>query len=459
MGEFFSYFRSMLQRPTRFFLLAIVLAPIQTICAPQSFTFIAEPNGVDFSVQSMAWYAVLAVFFLGLGYFINTLVRQLQSHGSFRWMVDRSGRDKKIVERQFKSVWAGSQDGMLLTLEGEDILTANPAFAKMMKCTVEELEGKSTRVLFNNESLQEFYQDLLLGQVKDSPGKSISLEARIEWKTGPLDMEVYSVMLDQEYRGKGLVLSVFKDISAQKSVQNKLTEAKEKAEQANLFKTSLLSNISHEIRTPLNGIIGGAEHVKMSRRDDPELQAHLDIILQSAERLLGTINSLLDIAKIEANKMPVLYAMTEMRCFLEEIIRPLQSVALRKGLNFEFKFLCPDFQAKVDRRFLEIILNNLISNSTKYTENGFISVTCDKIRERLVLEVADSGVGISKDFQARMFDPFEQESKGHNRLFEGTGLGLSITRNLVDLLGGKIEVWSIKNEGTRVLVEIPLLKT
>ena len=194
----------------------------------------------------------------------------------------------------------------------------------------------------------------------------------------------------------------------------------------------------------------------MSRKNDPELQSQLEIILQSAERLLGTINSLLDIAKTEAKKMPVLYTKTDMKEFMETIIRPLQAVATRKGLDFRFRFLSPDFSAKVDRRFLEMILNNLIGNSNKYTEAGSIIVTCEKIEGRLVLEVSDSGVGVSTDFQPKMFDPFEQESKGHNRLFEGTGLGLSITRNLVHLMGGKIEIWSIKNEGTRVLVEIPL---
>jgi len=406
------------------------------------------------------WLIIVSILFLlGLGVLINIFVRQLRNLGNLQSAIDRGSKDREIAEQQFKNVWTSSQDGMLLTLEGEGILTVNPAFAKIMNSRVEELEGKSICVLFNNEGLQEFYLDVLLNRVRETPGQGISLETRIEWKTGPLDMEVYSVMLDQDHRGKSLVLSVFKDVSAQKSVQNKLMEAKEKAEQANLFKTSLLSNISHEIRTPLNGIIGGAEHIKMSRKYDPELQSQLDLILQSGERLLGTINSLLDIAKTEAKKMPVLYTQTDIKEFLEAIIRPLQAMAARKGLAFHFKFLSPDFSAKVDRRFLEMILNNLISNSTKYTIVGSITVTCEKVDGRLVLEVSDTGVGISKDFQPKMFDPFEQESKGHNRLFEGTGLGLSITRNLVHLMGGKIEIWSIKNEGTRVLVEIPLFET
>ncbi len=422
-------------------------------------TVFAGPFEVRAPFYLQRWFVILSVLFLmALGFLISRFFRQLQNLGVLQTAVNQETKRKAIAEQQFKNVWSSSQDGMLLTLEDEEILTVNPAFAKMMKCAVEELEGKSIRVLFKDEDHQDFYLDVLLKRVRMTPGTGISLETPIQWNTGLLEMEVYSVMLDEDYRGKGLVLSVFKDISAQKSVQNKLLDAKEKAEQANRFKSSLLSNISHEIRTPLNGIIGGAEHIKMSRRHDPELLSQLEIILQSGERLLGTINSLLDIAKIEANKMPVVYTRTEVRDFLETIIRPHKAAATRKKLKLEFNFLGPSFHASVDRRFLEMILNNLVSNSTKYTEKGMISVTCQRKDDLLLLEVADSGVGISEDFQGRMFDPFEQESKGHDRLFEGTGLGLSITRNLVQLMGGKIQVWSAKNEGTRVLVEIPLFE-
>jgi signal transduction histidine kinase len=105
-----------------------------------------------------------------------------------------------------------------------------------------------------------------------------------------------------------------------------------------------------------------------------------------------------------------------------------------------------------------MILNNLVSNAIKYTEQGEVKITVAREDDLLLVEVTDTGVGMSSDFQNKMFVPFEQESKGNDRLFEGTGLGLSITRNLVQLMGGKIQVWSSKNSGTRVLVEIPLPK-
>lgn len=403
------------------------------------------------------WFLVIAVLFLvALGVLLNMFFRQFQNLGILQTAVDRESKNKVIAEQQFKNVWNSSQDGMLLTLEGEKILTANPAFAEMMKSEINQLENQPLSVLFNSETKERFYLDTLLHRVRKSPGQGISIEAKIEWQTGPLEMEVYAVMLDRDEEGKSLVLSVFKDISAQKSVQNTLKEAKEKAEQANRFKSSLLSNISHEIRTPLNGIIGGAEHIMMTKKDDQELVSQLDIILQSGERLLGTITSLLNLAKMEANKMPVEYADTNVKSFLETIMKPHHAAAKRKGIKLSFSFLSSPFQAKIDMRFIEMILNNVVSNSIKYTEKGLITVTCGTLDNLLQLEISDTGVGMSESFQVKMFDPFEQESTGHDRLFEGTGLGLSITRNLVRLLGGRIEIQSKKNTGTRVFIEIPL---
>lgn len=405
------------------------------------------------------WFIIsVGLILVAIGILINMFFRQLQSLGILKTAVDRENKNKVMAELQFKNVWNSSQDGMLLTLEDEKILTANPAFAEKMKCEISQLENQPLAVLFNSEATQRFYLDILLNRVRKSPGQGISIETQIDWKTETLEMEVFSVMLDQDEEGKSLVLSVFKDISAQKNVQNKLKDAKEKAEQANRFKSSLLSNISHEIRTPLNGIIGGAEHIMMTKKEDKELVSQLDIILQSGERLLGSITSLLDLAKIEANKMPVEYLETDVKSFFETIMKPHIAAAERKKLMLNSRVIPPAFHAKIDRRFVEMILNNVVSNSIKYTETGFITVTCDNVNNQLVLEVTDTGVGMSDDFQGKMFDPFEQESKGNDRLFEGTGLGLSITRNLVQLLDGKIQIQSTKNSGTRVLVEIPLPK-
>lgn len=402
-------------------------------------------------------FLILAVLVLiGIGFLVGQWMRQIQKLGSLESAVAKENKSKILAEKQFKNVWSASQDGMIMSLGGKVILTVNPAFAKLIGSSVLELENQPVASLFADPEQSLPYISELVKNLKDLPGRRVTMETPVAWKSNTLDMEMYTVLLEEDFNGEALILSVFKDMTAQKAVENRLKEAKEKAEEANRFKSSLLSNLSHEIRTPLNGIIGGTEHVMMTRSSDAELMDQLEIILQSGERLLETINSLLDLAKIEANKMPINYTETWIQAFLILVLRPLETLAQRKGLTLARRFQGEDFLAKVDRRFLEMILNNLVSNAVKYSDEGEVLVEQFQENGRLVFQVIDSGVGMSDEFQEKMFDPFEQESQGNERLFEGTGLGLNITKNLVHLLGGRIEVWSAKNQGTRVRVEIPL---
>jgi PAS domain S-box-containing protein len=402
-------------------------------------------------------FLILAVLALiGIGFLVGQWMRQIQKLGSLESAVAKENKSKILAEKQFKNVWSASQDGMIMSLGGKVILTVNPAFAKLIGSSVLELENQPVASLFADPETSLPYISELVKNLKDLPGRRVTMETPVAWKSSTLDMEMYTVLLEEDFNGESLILSVFKDLTAQKAVENRLKEAKEKAEEANRFKSSLLSNLSHEIRTPLNGIIGGTEHVMMTRSSDAELMDQLEIILQSGERLLETINSLLDLAKIEANKMPINYTETWIQAFLILVLRPLETLAQRKGLILARRFQGEDFLAKVDRRFLEMILNNLVSNAVKYSDEGEVLVEQFQENGMLILQVIDSGVGMTEEFQEKMFDPFEQESQGNERLFEGTGLGLNITKNLVHLLGGRIEVWSAKNQGTRVRVEIPL---
>jgi len=406
-----------------------------------------------------AWFILFWVLFLiGLGVLISTFFQQLQKMGVLKSAFDQKTKEKQIAEVQFKNVWTSSKDGLMLTIDGEKIVTVNPSFAQIVTKEIAELENTMVVDLFSYSEYYTKYLTSFLKRVLKRKTTGFTYESVVPWKSGNLEMEVFSILIQENFEGKNLILSVFRDLSSKKAIEQKLRDAKEKAEEANRYKTSMLSNISHEIRTPLNGIIGGTEHVIMMRQDDLELVSQLDIVLKSGERLLGTISSILDIAKIEANKMNVVYTDSDINEFLALIIAPLKNLAMRKGLTLKAVFLKTPFYGQIDKRFIEMIVNNLISNALKYTDHGEIKLTVDKRKNNILLSIEDSGVGMSDDFLRKAFQPFEQESTGNQRLYEGTGLGLSITKNLVSLLNGEILLQSSKNSGTIVTVEIPLPK-
>ncbi|TFV93076.1 hypothetical protein E4S40_12470 [Algoriphagus kandeliae] len=399
------------------------------------------------------WFIVLAALFLiGLGFLIQSFYAQLRKLGILRTVVDRKDQEKSRAEEQFKNVWDSSKDALLLTIDGEKIIAANPVFTNWVLRKGENLEGENFPELLNDSTFYQTFQGIL----KDLPESGATIEREIYWPLGNMEMEIYTKRIPSKLESGQLLLTVFRDVTAEKEIEKNLREAKEKAEEANRFKTSLLSNVSHEIRTPLNVILGGTEHVMMTRQNDPKLLSELDIILQSGERLLATITSILDMAKIEAKKMEVIRTETDINSFIEKIIRPLDSLASKKGLKIQRRFLTKNLKGKIDQRFTEMILNNLIGNAIKYSHQGEITVTVSKEDGNLILEVADRGVGISEDFLPKVFQPFEQESTGNQRRFEGTGLGMTITENLVKILGGTIQLSSKKGQGTIARVEIPL---
>ena len=410
---------------------------------------IAKPFYLQF------WFLFLVVSFLiGLGILINILFQQLRKFGLLKVAFDNKEKEKILTEQQFKNVWDSSKDCLILTLDSEEIVAVNPSFARLIGEKAMDLPGKFIHELFSDF---DFYQNKMRIFAPENISKleqGISVEALFPWKSKSVEMTLYTKLIQKDYRGQNLIICIFRDISMEKALEFSLREAKEKAEEANRFKSSLLSNISHEIRTPLNGILGGTEHIMMVHEEDKLLISQLDIIFQSGERLLSTINSILDMAKIEANKMEVYYEPIEINAFIGTVIKPLKNLANRKGIILREIYLTPILYGTTDKRFLEMILNNIISNAIKYTEQGEILIELDREDGNLLLKIQDTGVGMSKEFMAKIFQPFEQESTGHDRLFDGTGIGLTITKNLIDLLGGTIDVQSIKDSGTLITIKI-----
>ncbi|MDL2300786.1 response regulator [Lachnospiraceae bacterium OttesenSCG-928-D06] len=238
-------------------------------------------------------------------------------------------------------------------------------------------------------------------------------------------------------------------------------EALEQAEKASQSKSEFLSRMSHEIRTPMNAIIGMNEIAKSS--EDPQhVRYCLGKIEQASHQLLGLINDILDLSKIESGKIEIINAEFDFKKMLRNVYNIVQPKVEEKGLEFSWDLdICCEHYIISDELRLTQVLTNLLSNAVKFTPQGgnvtlYGSLVCQNDSEGMLrIEVQDTGIGISEEERERLFQPFEQADGSITRRFGGTGLGLSICRNIIELMNGKIWVESELGAGSRFIFEIP----
>jgi PAS domain S-box-containing protein len=247
------------------------------------------------------------------------------------------------------------------------------------------------------------------------------------------------------------------DISEQKDREIRLEEALEKAMESDRLKSTFLTNMSHEIRTPMNGILGFAELLKEPNLTSDDQQDFIQTIQISGARMLNTINSIVDISKIESGLINVDIKETNINEKIEFTYKFFKPEVEIKELQFLFKNGLPTNEAniKTDNEKVYGILTNLVRNAIKFTYEGSIEFGYEKKGEYLEFYVKDTGIGIPKKQQKFIFERFRQGSESNNRGYEGSGLGLSIAKSYIDMLGGKIWVESEEGLGTTFYFTIP----
>jgi len=244
---------------------------------------------------------------------------------------------------------------------------------------------------------------------------------------------------------------------------SELRNAKNKAEAANKTKTEFLATMSHELRTPLNGVIGFSEILKGTALDENQRE-FLDIVILSANNLLGLISDILDLSKIESNKLDLITEKTDIRKLVKNTLEVVQSRGAEKGIALErdVENTFPGMVLIDPLRFKQVLLN-LLTNAIKFTDEGSVTVTVskrwmneEKKQLKLHFSVRDTGIGIKQEHQKMIFEAFSQVDMSITRKYGGTGLGLSISRRLLEKMGSTLQLTSIPGKGSDFFFELVL---
>ncbi|MCX6216826.1 PAS domain S-box protein [Spirosoma sp.] len=348
--------------------------------------------------------------------------------------------------------------GLIEVDSEERIVYTNQSFCAMSGYEPDELIGQvATDILLKGQNIQ-FMKEKNESRLK---GNVDAYEVSIKNKRG--DAMWWLVSGAPLYSQSGQVIGstgIHLDITKQKQLESELRVAKQEAEHSARVKELFLANMSHEIRTPMNAILNLGQQITKTSLTEHQ-QFFIGMINTAASNLLVIINDILDFSKIEAGELSLEHINFDLADLIEQAVLVMTHDAEKKGLVISTE-VSPGLPPTLlgDPFRINQILLNLIGNSVKFTNAGSVHIQCDSKKvagnQLIALSVADTGIGIAPEFLSNLFTKFTQEDGSIGRRYGGSGLGMSITKQLVDLMGGTIDVKSEKNKGTTVTVKLSL---
>jgi len=378
--------------------------------------------------------------------------------------IARDITDKKLVENQiknsekkFRTLFEKTNDAIFI-MDNLKIVDCNPAIEKLFNLSKAEIIGKTPVELsppkqpdgrLSKEKALELVEKVYQGGAQ-----------LFEWinlkKDSPFFVEVN--LSSFRLNDKPHIIAVIRDITERKKFEEELIAAKEKAEEMNRLKSSFLANMSHELRTPLVGILGYSE-ILSEEIKEPDHSKMVKDIANSGKRLLETLNSILDLSRIEANKFEIQPTSFNLVKLVQEEIELYKGIAQVKNIALNVRMSHHELIVNSDRKILQNTISHLINNAVKFTAVGEVTISLkieNNGNDYAVIKVSDTGIGIPEDSQNLIFEEFRQASEGLSRRYEGSGLGLTITKKYVQLLQGTISVKSKPGVGSEFSVKIPI---
>ena len=378
---------------------------------------------------------------------------ELYSHAS---QLEEDAAGKRDLENLMRTVFQATLDGYAVwSMQG--VLVVNPGLLRLVGLSSpEELNASRENMGFSSwDELGDIYAKVAAG---DTYRKELVLRT-ISGERMPCEVTYLPI----NYRGMSCVLSYFRDIRMQKRTEEELRFAKDAAEQAAKVKSDFLARMSHEIRTPMNGVLG-LTHLALENSPPPRQKMYLEKIQASARILLGVINDILDFSKMESGKFHLERTRFSFPGMLSTVVDLFQGQAETKALRFvlDREEGIPPFVIGDELRLSQVLLN-LCSNAIKFTDQGEVVLRIGVAEQNegtvwLRFSVSDSGVGMTEEQLAGLFQPFTQADTSTTRKYGGTGLGLVISKLLVEMMGGEIGVKSAPDAGSTFQFTIPLEK-
>ena len=384
--------------------------------------------------------------------------------------------EKAESDRRFKAIFEDSFHQLFLLDPTGKIVDINKTALSQASMQKKELLGEIcwqskwwTQFGISPENLQKAFLQSL-------SGKNISLELEGKQEFKPVCFNVSYKPIVDELGHTGLVLAECRDITSEKHAEKvlrdnhallqqkveertvELRQAMEQAENASMAKSRFLSQMSHELRTPMNAILGCGQLLEIDSNiplDAPQRE-YLNEILHAGEHLMTLINELLNLARIESGNLQIQLQQVKLNNVLNESMKLIESQASEKNIQLiKQTNECDSLMVTADRTRLKQVLINILINAVKYNvENGNITIACRTENTHVSIEVSDTGVGIAAHDLDKVFSPFERADEQNN--VDGTGIGLAISKNLVELMGGKIHLKSEKGRGSTFTIELAL---